>query len=321
MGRALLIALGCCAGTLTLLAIAAPIVQSLYGFPFGESIYSVLSEICHQYPTRSFWIMNRPTALCARCTTAYASLAACCIYLYVAAVPIEANKRVILGFLLLLPGIADGTLQLMTFYTSNNIVRSLTGTAGGIGVALILSILALPRGNIMKRTAKVVITTVLTCIVCGLSPAIAEDGKIRLPSGTVVAVRLEQMVNPEVQAIGSQVQAVVASDVQVDGVTVIKAGAAVIANVEEAEKAGSIGKGAKLTVVLRSVQAVDGTSIPLSGSYRTVGESKEGSTVALGALLCPLFLLREGDDTQLAAGAETRAMTLGEATIRVSAHS
>ena len=63
------------------------------------------------------------------------------------------------------------------------------------------------------------------------------DGiKVRVPSGTVVAVRLEQVIDPEVQVIGSQVQTVVAGDVRVDEKTVIKAGAPVIANVEEAEK-------------------------------------------------------------------------------------
>lgn len=165
-------------------------------------------------------------------------------------------------------------------------------------------------------------------LVCALSVAafdlfcnlaVAQEAKVRVPSGTVVAVRLEQVVDPKVQMLGSQVTAFVASDVQIDETTVIKAGAPVIANVEEVEKAASIGKGAKITVVLRSVQAVDGTNIPLSGTYRAVGENKEGSTIALGVLLCPLFLLREGEDTQLAAGAETRAMTLGESTVRVSA--
>lgn len=171
----------------------------------------------------------------------------------------------------------------------------------------------------MSAQLRLVIAATCLVVICNVTgEAFGDVAKVRLPSGTIVPVRLEQVVDPNVQVIGSQVQAIVPVNVQVDGKTVIRAGAPVIANVEEAQKSGSIGKGAKVTVVLRSVQAVDGTNIPLSGSYRAVGEEKEGSTVALGALLCPLFLLREGDDTQIAAGAETRGITLGDANIKLS---
>jgi hypothetical protein len=155
-------------------------------------------------------------------------------------------------------------------------------------------------------------------VISVMSATIAEAASIRIPNGTIVPVKLNQIVSPEIDQVGSTVQAVVAANVEIDGFVVFAAGTPVVATVEQADQAGAIGEGAKISIMLRSVYAVDGTSIPLTGSYRAVGEDKEGSTIALGVILCPLFLLREGDDVELVSGAETRAITLGDARINVN---
>lgn len=60
---------------LVAIAAGAPILQHVLGFPHGESWYALVDPICHQYPTRSVWVFDRPFALCARCTTGYLGLA------------------------------------------------------------------------------------------------------------------------------------------------------------------------------------------------------------------------------------------------------
>lgn len=35
-------------------AVAAPLGNGLLGYPSGERFYAFLSDICHQFPTRSF---------------------------------------------------------------------------------------------------------------------------------------------------------------------------------------------------------------------------------------------------------------------------
>ncbi len=60
---------------LVAMAVGAPVMQHMLGFPHGESFYALLDPICHQYPTRSLWVFDRPFALCARCTTGYLGLA------------------------------------------------------------------------------------------------------------------------------------------------------------------------------------------------------------------------------------------------------
>lgn len=120
---------------LPLLAITAPIIQTTFNYPNGEGIYSMLSPICHQYPTRSLWILNRPFALCSRCFGGYFGLGIGFLlfhsqYIYL--------KRLIFGICLLIPGVLDGLIQLWTTYESTNIIRFFTGFSGGLGVFYII---------------------------------------------------------------------------------------------------------------------------------------------------------------------------------------
>ena len=113
----------------------APIIQTYFGYPTGEGIYSFLSPICHQYPTRSFWIVNRPFALCSRCFSGYLGLGFGLLFIHQY---FKCFKNIIFGILLLIPGIADGLLQLWTEYESTNILRFITGALGGLGVFYII---------------------------------------------------------------------------------------------------------------------------------------------------------------------------------------
>ena len=55
-------------------AVTAPIIEKIYGYPTGENIYSFFWYVCHQYPTRSFWVLQHPFALCSRCTGGYTGI-------------------------------------------------------------------------------------------------------------------------------------------------------------------------------------------------------------------------------------------------------
>ena len=123
-------------GTIFILAIIAPVIQTIYGFPKGENIYKLLSPICHQYPTRSLWILERPFALCARCFGGYIGLS------FSAMLLVSKSKyinRAGIGLLLTFPGIIDGIYQAITNYESSNVIRFTTGLIGGIGLFLIIN--------------------------------------------------------------------------------------------------------------------------------------------------------------------------------------
>jgi uncharacterized membrane protein len=116
------------------LAAYAPIIQGLKGYPAGEEIYTLFRPICHEYPTRSLWILDRPWALCARCSFGYFGVA-------LAALFVKSTKpyrtRVITGVILLSLAAIDPIVQLFTSYESTNSVRVLSGLIGGCGTFLI----------------------------------------------------------------------------------------------------------------------------------------------------------------------------------------
>lgn len=120
---------------LPLLAISAPVIQTAFGYPNGEGIYTFLSPICHQYPTRSVWILNRPFALCSRCFSGYLGLG---IGFLLISSQYKYLWRLFFGVLFLIPGMLDGLIQLWTSYESTNIIRFLTGLSGGLGVFYII---------------------------------------------------------------------------------------------------------------------------------------------------------------------------------------
>lgn len=118
-----------------LLALIAPVSQTILGAPTGENIYQLFSHICHQYPTRSLWILDRPFALCSRCTFGYLGVAF--MFFCYTQIDLKYSKRFLIGCLLLSFGVADGLIQLLTTYESVNTIRAITGFAGGSGIVLI----------------------------------------------------------------------------------------------------------------------------------------------------------------------------------------
>ena len=83
---------------------------------------------CHCRPERSFFWRGRQFPLCARCTGQLAGL--------LLGIPLFALGRFPLPVcvLLLLPMIADGTVQLLTRYESTSLRRLVTGTLFGLGL-------------------------------------------------------------------------------------------------------------------------------------------------------------------------------------------
>jgi uncharacterized membrane protein len=124
--------------TLVAFAIAAPVIQELFGFPRGEGLYATLGNVCHQYPTRSFWILNRPFALCARCTSGYLGVAVVAAMIHNFSSYKFHIHQLFLGMFLLSLAITDPLIQLLTEYESSNLMRFLTGLLGGTGFTLIL---------------------------------------------------------------------------------------------------------------------------------------------------------------------------------------
>lgn len=118
-----------------ILSFWAPFIQEIKGYPAGENIYTLFSPICHQYPTRCFWIFEKPWALCARCASGYLGLAVAAL-LSKPFLPFW--KRSLIGLILVGIAAVDPILQLLGFYESNNVLRLITGLIGGYGAFMIV---------------------------------------------------------------------------------------------------------------------------------------------------------------------------------------
>jgi len=146
-------------------------------------------------------------------------------------------------------------------------------------------------------------------------PAFA--GTVEVQSGRSVVVATPVEIDSGNIATGQTLDLEVKKDVSVtdaatgQSVVIIRAGTPVVGRVLSSKGSGSVGEGGRLSITIESTEAVDGTPIDLVGSISMRGEDREGTTIALGVIFCPLFLLGEGDDAIVPAGVEVRARTTG----------
>jgi len=137
-------------GYLATMAILAPVFEEYGLYSISNQFYKVLSNICHQYPTRSLWVMNRPMGLCSRCFALYASFSISLIFL-----PKPKSKRNVgLACLLFLPLISDGLLQYYGIRESVNLIRFMSGTSFGVAASIVYAYFAVTVVDKLRATIK-----------------------------------------------------------------------------------------------------------------------------------------------------------------------
>jgi hypothetical protein len=131
--------------------------------------------------------------------------------------------------------------------------------------------------------------------------------KVEVPSGTVVFVTTNTMISPEQAKIGDTVELTVANDVVIGGKTVIRAGAPAKGEIVASKDQNYIGIAGKIGLTLRSVEAVDGSTIQISGSKIVEGKDKMVMSIGLSLVCCLLFALIKGGEAVLPAGTQIEA--------------
>ncbi len=139
-----------------------------------------------------------------------------------------------------------------------------------------------------------------------------------LKSGTPVDVRVVEDVSPKKNKAGDRIMMVVNHPVSVDGVEVIRMGAPVWAEITKSKKAGIAGQAGELMFSFKTVEAVDGQNVMLSGSQNREGDDKTVESVALGVVCCPLFLLMSGDKAVVKSGTTILVYIIRDTTVKVS---
>lgn len=91
---------------------------------------------CHQLPERSFFIKGHQFPLCARCTGIFLG--------YILGIPyilFVKNINVIIGLILMIPLLIDGTGQYLGYFVSTNNRRFITGILAGISTICIFRLI------------------------------------------------------------------------------------------------------------------------------------------------------------------------------------
>ncbi|MCY3972965.1 MAG: hypothetical protein OXF52_01965 [Candidatus Dadabacteria bacterium] len=164
-----------------------------------------------------------------------------------------------------------------------------------------------------------VFLTVAGAMVLSLFGATTVFAKtVVLNEATLVPIKTKERISSKNMRVGQEMILEVERDIRVDGVTVIEQGAAVVASVSDRKGAGMAGISGFITVDVNYTTAVDGTTIPLKGSFNTKGDSEIGGTVAIGVVFCPLAFLNKGKEGIIPAGAVIRTLTVSDKTIEAA---
>jgi len=98
--------------------------------------------ICHKIPERSFFLRGKQFPICSRCTGIFIGyIVGFCLIIISYFLHLDILKP-LYSIILLLPMFADGSIQFFTTYKSNNIKRFITGILAGIGIMLIIFMVA-----------------------------------------------------------------------------------------------------------------------------------------------------------------------------------
>jgi hypothetical protein len=146
---------------------------------------------------------------------------------------------------------------------------------------------------------------------------------LTIPAGTTLPVRVTQTLDSASTQTGDTFSGIVASDIVIDGLVALPAGASVSGNVDAVQEAGHFKGNSLLTVSLTSVKA-RGERLPVStGPYSVKGKGrgantaeKTGGGAAVGAILGGIFGGGKGAAIGAAAGggagAGVNAVTRGQ---------
>lgn len=168
-----------------------------------------------------------------------------------------------------------------------------------------------------RMSMRVTALTLVAFLLSTVTPTLAlAESEVTIPSGTMVTVSPAHAILPVALNVGDMVHMTVSSDVIIEGVVVIKAGAKATAEVIRSKNRNLIGIPAAIGLAMRFVEAVDGQNIALYGTKVAEGKSKMAMSIGLSLICCLLFALMKGGDAEIAAG--TPIMTTVATTVTVT---
>jgi hypothetical protein len=156
-----------------------------------------------------------------------------------------------------------------------------------------------------------------TCML-SMSFKMNEKGEVVLNAGTNVPLETVGIIRSDQVTVGQTIDFRVKHDVKVDGITVINAGSIAKGQVIRAQKAKGLGKEGFVEIQIKSVTAVDGQEVFLSGgNIYQEGQDKQTLAIVLGIIVCLLFLTMKGKNAEIPPGYQVMANVATSVTIKV----
>jgi len=114
------------------LGIMAPLLFKIHIYKSSETIYHLLSGICHQAYSRSFWVAGVPIGICARCSGIYIGLF---LSSFGSLFNYKCQYKYTFGLLLIIPLAIEKTA--FSSFSISNTIRFIVGILVGFGGGIV----------------------------------------------------------------------------------------------------------------------------------------------------------------------------------------
>jgi len=150
---------------------------------------------------------------------------------------------------------------------------------------------------------KIVYFLILSLLIFGIFPGrLSGAEQVTLRSGTEVYVETVSSYSSKDIAEGEEINLRVVSDITVDGIVVIEEGSSVVGTFSRADSSSFFGQEGVLELNIRSVVAVDGTNVQLTGNHFARGDDRQMIAIMSGIFLCLPALFISGEEAEIPAG-------------------
>ncbi len=132
-----------------------------------------------------------------------------------------------------------------------------------------------------------------------------------LADNTPVKLKFKETITSKTAQENQPIEFEVSEDVTLNNVVVITKGATAKGIISEVKRAHMLGRKGKLTILLKEVTLATGERVSVRAN-QSQGGGLSASTIALSAVLTPVFLLMGGKEAKYTAGTEFTAFIDGD---------
>jgi hypothetical protein len=132
-----------------------------------------------------------------------------------------------------------------------------------------------------------------------------------LTDNTPIKLKFKETISSKTAEENRPIEFEVAEDIVLQGITVIARGSTARGIIAEVKRAKMLGRKGKISIILKEVALVSGERVSLRASQSQGGGLSAG-TIALSAIVTPIFLLMGGKEAKYTAGTEFTAFVDGD---------